>query len=214
VPPLAVALPAAPSLALCEPASQPAQADANPSTAAIDAPRRNPASERTENRVDSRKTRSFIVKFAFSACWLAMPRRLGFVNRSGIGSRYSRLLCCYNRVVNPPTMIYRLVAAEVWQRALQAGSFAGTEHDLRDGFIHFSSATQVAETAARHYAGQSGLLLLRVDVAVLGTALRWEPSRGGDLFPHLYATLPVGAVNRVEPLPLGADGRHVLPALD
>lgn len=116
--------------------------------------------------------------------------------------------------MTPPTHVYRLVAADVWQRAVQAGSFTGTDHDVRDGFIHFSAATEVAETAARHYAGQAGLLILRVSVAALGTALRWEPSRGGVLFPHLYASLPVRAVDRVDPLPLGADGRHVFPPFD
>ncbi len=113
--------------------------------------------------------------------------------------------------VTPPISIYRLVAADVWQRAVLAGSFAGTEHDVRDGYIHFSTAAQVAETAARHYAGQAGLLLLRVSVELLGSALRWEPSRGGALFPHLYADLPVSAVTRVDALPLAADGLHLLP---
>ena len=110
--------------------------------------------------------------------------------------------------------IYRIVPESVWQRAQAAGSFGGTEHDLRDGFIHFSTAAQVAETAARHYAGQTELLLVRVNVAALGEALRWEPSRGGALFPHLYGALPLSAVTSVAPLPLGPDGVHVLPALD
>lgn len=108
--------------------------------------------------------------------------------------------------------IYRLLDAEVWRCALDAGMFAGTEHDLRDGFIHFSTAEQVAETAARHYAGRANLLLLGVRSAALGAALRWEPSRGGALFPHLYGTLPVSAVERVEPVALTADGHHVFPA--
>ena len=112
-----------------------------------------------------------------------------------------------------PATIYRIVAAEVWQRAEAAGSFTGTEHDLRDGFIHFSTAEQVAETAARHYVGQAGLLLVAVDAATLGVALRWEPSRGGALFPHLYAALPTGAAISVAPLPLGPNGVHVVPEL-
>jgi uncharacterized protein (DUF952 family) len=110
-----------------------------------------------------------------------------------------------------PETIYRLLAAEVWQRTQLAGHFLGTEHDLRDGFIHFSTAAQVAETAARHYPGQAGLLLLRVKASALGAALRWEPSRGGALFPHLYAALPVEAVSRAEPLELDSEGRHVFP---
>jgi uncharacterized protein (DUF952 family) len=110
-----------------------------------------------------------------------------------------------------PRVVYRLLGADDWQRAQASGSFLGTEHDLRDGFIHFSTAEQLAETAARHYAGRAGLLLLGVNVELLGSSLRWEPSRGGALFPHLYAALPLSAVTRVEPLPLSADGRHLFP---
>lgn len=110
-----------------------------------------------------------------------------------------------------PVTAYRLLSVSAWEEAQRAGSFRGTEHDLRDGFIHFSTAEQVAETAARHYAGQAGLVLLGVNVELLGAALRWEPSRGGALFPHLYASLPLSAVTRVEALSLSADGRHVFP---
>jgi uncharacterized protein (DUF952 family) len=113
-----------------------------------------------------------------------------------------------------PISIYRIVADDVWQRAEAAGTFTGTDHDLRDGFIHFSTAGQVAETAARHYAGLANLLLVAVNTATLGDALRWEPSRGGALFPHLYAPLPTHAATLVVPLPLGPDGVHVLPPLD
>jgi uncharacterized protein (DUF952 family) len=113
-----------------------------------------------------------------------------------------------------PARIFRIVAADVWQRAVAAGTFTGTEHDVRDGFIHFSTASQVAETAARHYAGLSHLLLVAVNVASLGDALRWEPSRGGALFPHLYASLPTNSATLVVPLPLGPDGVHVLPPLE
>ncbi len=107
--------------------------------------------------------------------------------------------------------IYRLLGAEHWRRAELTGRFSGTEHDLRDGFIHFSTAAQVAEPAARHYRGQPDLLLLRVDADALGSALRWEPSRGGALFPHLYGELPVTAVTRVDTLGLDTEGRHVFP---
>jgi uncharacterized protein (DUF952 family) len=110
----------------------------------------------------------------------------------------------------PPT-IYRLLDAAAWEAALAAGSFTGTEHDARDGFIHFSTAEQVAETAARHYAGRDGLLLLGVSVAALGEALHWEPSRGGALFPHLYGALPASAVTSVVQVPRGHDGRHIFP---
>jgi uncharacterized protein (DUF952 family) len=109
------------------------------------------------------------------------------------------------------THIYRLLDASVWQAAQRGGSFTGTEHDVRDGYIHFSTAAQVAETAARHYAGRDDLVLLRVRAEMLGAALRWEPSRGGALFPHLYGELPVSAVARADPLPLGADGVHHFP---
>ena len=85
--------------------------------------------------------------------------------------------------------------------------------DRRDGFIHFSTAAQVAETAAKHFAGQNDVLLVSVDATRLGDRLKWEPSRGDALFPHLYGDLDVTAVMRVEPLRLGPDGRHVFPPL-
>src|SRR3954465_1226554 len=115
--------------------------------------------------------------------------------------------------MTPPSSetIYRLISAEVWQSAQTAGSFLGTEHDLRDGFIHLSTAAQVRETAHRHYAGQPDLLLLGVNAAALGGALRWERSRGGALFPHLYGALPLNAVTRVERLELDRAGVHVFP---
>ena len=86
--------------------------------------------------------------------------------------------------------------------------------DLRDGFIHFSTAAQVRETAARHFAGAADLLLVAVSTEALGPALTWEPSRGGDLFPHLYGELPFEAVRWVTPLPLDAAGQHVFPPLE
>ena len=112
-----------------------------------------------------------------------------------------------------PSTIYKLVPAALWREAENAGRFTGSAADLRDGFIHFSTAAQLAETAAKHFAGQSDLLLVGVDAARLGEALRWEPSRGGALFPHLYGALELAAVTRVEPLPLGPDGRHCFPVL-
>ena len=84
---------------------------------------------------------------------------------------------------------------------------------MHDGFIHFSSAEQVEATAAKHFAGQAGLLLVSVDGDKLGAALKWETSRGGALFPHLYGELALAAVTKVEPLPLKADGRHKFPPL-
>jgi uncharacterized protein (DUF952 family) len=113
-----------------------------------------------------------------------------------------------------PKRIYRLVDEVVWQEAIAAGEFRGTEHDLRDGFNHFSTAEQVPGTAARHYAGRAKLLIVGVSVEALGAALRWEPSRGGALFPHLYASLKTDAVVSLAPLPLGPDGVHVVPPLE
>ncbi len=108
--------------------------------------------------------------------------------------------------------IYKICPKELWREAEAAGVFDGAPIDRADGFIHFSTAAQVRETAARHFAGQSGLLLVAVDASSLGGDLRWEPSRGGDLFPHLYAPLPISAVRNVVNLPLGADGLHIFPA--
>ena len=109
-------------------------------------------------------------------------------------------------------LIYKICPRELWTEAQAAGRFAGAPVDLADGFIHFSTAAQAQETAARHFAGMSDLLLLAIDAEALGEALRFEPSRGGDLFPHLYGDLPLNAVRSVVELPLGADGRHVFPA--
>jgi uncharacterized protein (DUF952 family) len=109
--------------------------------------------------------------------------------------------------------IYKICSAELWRQAQGAGLFAGAPLDLADGFIHFSTAMQVAETAAKHFSGAIDQVLVAVDAASLGGALKWEPSRGGNLFPHLYGSLPLAAVLWVEPLPLGADGRHVFPEL-
>ncbi len=110
------------------------------------------------------------------------------------------------------TVIYKIVPAALWAEAVACGAFAGSPVDVRDGFIHFSTGAQAAETAARHFAGVDGLVLVAVPVAPLGDALRWEPSRGGALFPHLYGPLPTECVSWVRPLPL-VDGRHVFPRL-
>ncbi|MFN3400256.1 MAG: DUF952 domain-containing protein [Ferrovibrio sp.] len=115
---------------------------------------------------------------------------------------------CY---VAAMTVIYRIISERDWQAAQAAGAFTGTAHDLRDGFIHFSTARQAAETAAKHYAGKTDLLLLYVRDSDLESPLKWEKSRNDDLFPHLYGPLPVSAVHRVEKLPLDSAGRHVFP---
>lgn len=108
--------------------------------------------------------------------------------------------------------IYKVVSSGLWAEAEQAGVFQGAPIDLQDGFIHFSSATQVVETVAKHFAGQRNLLLIEVDAARLGNALKWEVSRGGELFPHLYSDMPLDAVVSVTDLPLGSNGDHVFPA--
>ena len=109
--------------------------------------------------------------------------------------------------------IYKILPRELWEAAVAAGSFNGSPVDLADGFIHFSTAAQVRDTAAKHFAGVTDLLLVAVPAAAMRDAIRWEPSRGGDLFPHLYGPLPVATVSWVKPLPIGADGQHLFPEL-
>ena len=112
-----------------------------------------------------------------------------------------------------PATIYKICVTSLWRAAEAAGAFAGAPVDHADGFIHFSTAAQVAETVARHFAAARDLVLVAVDADALGPDLCYEPSRGGALFPHLYGTLPLSAVRWVKPLPLGPDG-HVFPELD
>ncbi|MCV9998898.1 DUF952 domain-containing protein [Pararhizobium sp. YC-54] len=112
------------------------------------------------------------------------------------------------------SIIYKIVPATLWQDARDSGEFKGAAVDLTDGFIHFSTAEQARETAARHFAGQDGLLLIAVDGEKLGEALVYETSRGGALFPHLYAPLSLTAVVWEKPLPLDSDGNHIFPELD
>lgn len=107
--------------------------------------------------------------------------------------------------------IYKIVPRALWQEAEAEGIFKGAPIDHEDGYIHFSTVTQLGETAARYFADQEDLLLVTVRGTDLGDALRYEPSRGGDLFPHLYGALPLAAVLRVDPMPLDADGIPVVP---
>jgi uncharacterized protein (DUF952 family) len=109
-------------------------------------------------------------------------------------------------------IIYKICPQALWRQAEEAGRFDGTPIDLADGYIHFSTVGQVRETAAKHFFGQADLLLVAVDAGSLGDALKWEVSRGGALFPHLYQPLDPAAVLWVKPLPLGADGAHIFPA--
>jgi uncharacterized protein (DUF952 family) len=111
-------------------------------------------------------------------------------------------------------LAYKIVDAPSWREAEARGRFEGAAIDLADGYIHLSTAGQVAETAAKYFAGMDDLVLVAVDCAALGTALRWEPARGGALFPHIYGALPMAAVRWAAPLPLDADGRHLFPELN
>jgi uncharacterized protein (DUF952 family) len=111
------------------------------------------------------------------------------------------------------TTIYKICSNALWAEAERAGVFRGAPADARDGFIHFSSAVQVRETATKYFAGAEDLMLIAVDADAMGDALKWELSRDGDLFPHLYGELPLAAVLWARPLPLGIDQRHVFPEL-
>lgn len=107
--------------------------------------------------------------------------------------------------------IFKIFRASEWALLSAQGETDGAPVDVADGFIHFSTAAQVRATAARHFAGEDGLVLVAVEAGSLGPALRWEPSRGGDLFPHLYRALRLEEVAWHRPLPLGSNG-HVFPA--
>jgi uncharacterized protein (DUF952 family) len=107
--------------------------------------------------------------------------------------------------------VYKVLSEAAFEKAALKGHFAGSADDLRDGFIHLSAAHQLAGTLVKHFAGQEWLVLLALDARRLGADLKWEASRGGGLFPHLYAPLDLAAMLWAEPLVLGPDGRHVLP---
>ena len=102
--------------------------------------------------------------------------------------------------------IYKILPRRDWEAAWDARLYEGSDVDRADGFIHFSTAAQAQETAARHFRGQAGLVVLEVEAEDLGAALRWEPSRGGELFPHLYGPLPAELVRGVAEAPLDPDG--------
>lgn len=108
-------------------------------------------------------------------------------------------------------LVYKILPESDWQEACQVGKYRGNLDDLRDGYIHLSAGHQVAGTAARHFRGMKDLILVAFAASDLGDALKWEPSRGGELFPHLYAPLPTSAALWTRPLPLGADGVPVTP---
>jgi uncharacterized protein (DUF952 family) len=130
----------------------------------------------------------------------ALPLTIGFARPS-------------KRVTHPEmdTIAYKIETEDVWADAQRAGVYLGSALDKTDGFIHLSSRAQTRETAAKWFAGQTGLVLLRVELTPLGDAVRWEASRGGDLFPHIYGALPTLAVSAMWVIPVGADGAHIMP---
>lgn len=113
-----------------------------------------------------------------------------------------------------PDIIYKICHRDEWESAERQGRYDGSADDLADGFIHFSTSGQLRETAEKHFSGQQDLVLVAVDVSQLTESLKWEPSRGGDLFPHLYAALPTSSVVQVSPLSLDEDGIPQLPSLE
>ena len=108
-------------------------------------------------------------------------------------------------------LVYKILTAPQWEELDSVGEIAGAPVDLADGFVHFSTGAQARATAAKHFAGQEGLMLLAMEAERMGDALKWEPSRGGDLFPHLYGPLCRSDLVWARPLPLGADGAHRFP---
>ena len=112
------------------------------------------------------------------------------------------------------TLIYKICPTSLWSDAQAKGVFKGAPIDIADGYIHFSSAEQLRETARKHFFGLTDLMLIAVDDSKLGPALKWELSRGGALFPHLYDALDPTDVSWIKPLSLGSDGDHEFPPLD
>ncbi len=109
------------------------------------------------------------------------------------------------------TLAYKILTAQEWAEFQANATFPGSAVDLADGFIHLSTATQLTDTADKHFAGRNGLVVLAVDLSPLGHAVRWEPSRGGALFPHIHGPLPITAIYAATAMQRGPDGRVVLP---
>jgi uncharacterized protein (DUF952 family) len=109
------------------------------------------------------------------------------------------------------TLVFKICGKAEWAEAEALGHYHGSADDLRDGFIHLSTAAQLAGTLAKHFAGRDDLLLIAFEAEALASALKWEPSRGGHLFPHLYAPLPAGGVLWLRPLGRDEAGRHIIP---
>jgi uncharacterized protein (DUF952 family) len=109
--------------------------------------------------------------------------------------------------------VYKIVTRQAWQAAEATGAFDGAAIDVKDGYIHLSTAAQAVDTARLHFQGQTDLILVGFDAEALGSKLIWEPSRGGQMFPHLYGTLPTALSVTIDDLPLDAEGAPVAPAL-
>ena len=110
-----------------------------------------------------------------------------------------------------PEFIYKIASHDTYRVFAKTGIFPGMAVDIKDGYVHFSTAAQLAETLRLHFAGQGDVVVFSVRSADLGAALRWEPSRGGQLFPHLYGELPIAAVGRYATVSVAADGHVALP---
>ncbi|MFS0710563.1 DUF952 domain-containing protein [Brevundimonas phoenicis] len=113
-------------------------------------------------------------------------------------------------MTDQPHIAFKILSRADWRAALAEGRYDGSPVDLADGYIHLSAADQLETTAAKHYAGQTDLMLVEVDLSALGDALIWEPSRGGALFPHIYGSLPVAATRAARALSVTADGRMIV----
>lgn len=109
-----------------------------------------------------------------------------------------------------PDVAWKILSVADWKLMLAEGRYEGSPVDLADGYIHLSAAGQLEATAAKHYAGQTDLMLVEVDLTVLADDVVWEPSRGGALFPHIYGVLPVSATRNPRPLSVSADGQMIL----
>jgi uncharacterized protein (DUF952 family) len=113
--------------------------------------------------------------------------------------------------IRNPDLIYKVATEDVVRRARVSGTFAGMPIDERDGYLHFSTAAQLPQTLSLHFAGQGDLVLMALRAHDMGAALRWEPSRGGQLFPHVYGSFPMWAVVHEAAIGVAADGSCVLP---
>ena len=110
------------------------------------------------------------------------------------------------------TRVFKVLRRKEWETARERGTFSGSDDDRHDGFIHMSTLEQLQGTLAKHFAGEADLVLLQIPADAVRSILKWEPSRGGALFPHLYVDLPLEAVNRTFNIAVSESGEHVLPS--